>query len=203
MHTPTVPGDLVWIRQRRWRVERVRRDRHVVRLDVANRDARLTFLAPFDRPGRQSIRAADARAAAAGAGAARASDRAVATALRDASPAPSMPPSTSCPISSNRRSRCWPARGACSSPTKSGWARRSRPASSIAELLRRDAVGPRPGRRAAALRDQWTAELQRALSHRAPRGRSRTHSTERRGHVLGGENPWRPSGRVGSPRSTS
>ena len=44
------PGDVVWIRRRRWRVEQARRDRHVVRLDVASRDRRLTFLAPFDRP---------------------------------------------------------------------------------------------------------------------------------------------------------
>ena len=44
-----LPGDLVWIRRRRWRVERARRDRHVVRLDVAARDRRLTFLSPFDR----------------------------------------------------------------------------------------------------------------------------------------------------------
>lgn len=44
-----LPGDLVWIRRRRWRVERVRRDHHVVRLDVAARDRRLTFLSPFDR----------------------------------------------------------------------------------------------------------------------------------------------------------
>jgi hypothetical protein len=44
------PGEVVWIRQRRWRVERAHRNRNVVRLDVRNRDARLTFLAPFDRP---------------------------------------------------------------------------------------------------------------------------------------------------------
>jgi superfamily II DNA or RNA helicase len=50
VHTLPLPGDLVWIRQKRWRIERVRRDRNVVRLDVASRDARLTFLAPFDRP---------------------------------------------------------------------------------------------------------------------------------------------------------
>lgn len=50
MHSPVpLPGDLVWIRRRRWRVERVRRDRHVVCLDVAARDRTLTFLAPFDR----------------------------------------------------------------------------------------------------------------------------------------------------------
>ena len=45
-----VPGEVVWIRQRRWLVERARRDRNVVRLDVRNREGRLTFLAPFDRP---------------------------------------------------------------------------------------------------------------------------------------------------------
>jgi superfamily II DNA or RNA helicase len=45
-----LPGDEVWIRQRRWRVERAWRDRHVVRLDVASRDRRITFLTPFDQP---------------------------------------------------------------------------------------------------------------------------------------------------------
>ena len=44
------PGSIVWIRRRRWRVESARRDRSVVRLDVADRERRLTFLAPFDRP---------------------------------------------------------------------------------------------------------------------------------------------------------
>jgi superfamily II DNA or RNA helicase len=44
------PGSTVWIRQQRWRVERVARDRNVVRLDVSQADRRLTFLAPFDRP---------------------------------------------------------------------------------------------------------------------------------------------------------
>lgn len=44
------PGTFVWIRERRWRVERVRRDRRIVRLDVAGADDRVTFLAPFDRP---------------------------------------------------------------------------------------------------------------------------------------------------------
>jgi superfamily II DNA or RNA helicase len=42
---------MVWIRRRRWRVERARRYKHVVRLDVAGRDGRCTFLAPFDRIG--------------------------------------------------------------------------------------------------------------------------------------------------------
>lgn len=51
MHVPIpAAGSVVWIRQRRWRVERARLDRGVVRLDVADRSERLTFLAPFDRP---------------------------------------------------------------------------------------------------------------------------------------------------------
>ena len=51
MHT-SLPnsGDHVWIRQRRWRVERIRRQADVVRYDVVARDRRATFLAPFDRP---------------------------------------------------------------------------------------------------------------------------------------------------------
>jgi len=51
VHTAVpLPGTLVRIRQRRWRVAHARLDRHVLRLDVANRDGTLTFLAPFDRP---------------------------------------------------------------------------------------------------------------------------------------------------------
>ena len=48
--TIPAPGSLVWIRRRRWRVESARRDRAIVRLDVTDRERRLTFLAPFDRP---------------------------------------------------------------------------------------------------------------------------------------------------------
>ncbi|MEO7189741.1 MAG: DEAD/DEAH box helicase [Vicinamibacterales bacterium] len=51
MRTPVpLPGDVVWIRHRRWKVERARIDGSVVRLDVCNRDTALTFLAPFDTP---------------------------------------------------------------------------------------------------------------------------------------------------------
>jgi len=44
------PGSLVWLRQRRWRVERARVDHNTIRLDVACAAARLTVLTPFDRP---------------------------------------------------------------------------------------------------------------------------------------------------------
>jgi superfamily II DNA or RNA helicase len=50
LHAPVpAPGAIVWIRQRRWRVEQTRRDGNVLRLDVVDRTDRLTFLAPFDR----------------------------------------------------------------------------------------------------------------------------------------------------------
>lgn len=50
MRRVPLPGSLVWLRQQRWRVDRVRADRRVVRLDVSHRSARLTVLTPFDRP---------------------------------------------------------------------------------------------------------------------------------------------------------
>lgn len=51
MRSPTpTPGALVWLRQRRWRVERARVERNVVRLDVTHDRQQLTVLAPFDRP---------------------------------------------------------------------------------------------------------------------------------------------------------
>ena len=50
MHTAVpLPGDVIWIRQRRWRVERASVGRGIVRLDVQNRTGRITFLGPFDR----------------------------------------------------------------------------------------------------------------------------------------------------------
>lgn len=50
MRQVPLPGSLVWLRQQRWRVDRVKADRRVVRLDVSHRSARLTLLAPYDRP---------------------------------------------------------------------------------------------------------------------------------------------------------
>jgi superfamily II DNA or RNA helicase len=43
-------GRYARIRQERWRIERVRAQYGVTRYDVANRDRRRTFLAPFDHP---------------------------------------------------------------------------------------------------------------------------------------------------------
>jgi superfamily II DNA or RNA helicase len=51
MHTALPsPGDLIWIRRRRWRVARAIRDGDVVCFDVAGPNRRVTVLAPFDRP---------------------------------------------------------------------------------------------------------------------------------------------------------
>jgi superfamily II DNA or RNA helicase len=51
-----VPGDTIWLRQQRWRVERLRRDHDVVRLDLANHHGRRTFWLPFDRADRLTPR---------------------------------------------------------------------------------------------------------------------------------------------------
>jgi superfamily II DNA or RNA helicase len=48
---PPAAGDLVWIRRRRWRIDRLRVDGDVQVLDVKGPDLRRTFLAPFDRLG--------------------------------------------------------------------------------------------------------------------------------------------------------
>ena len=44
-----VPGASVWIRDRQWRVDRIRRSHAVVALDVSHDGERRTFLTPFDR----------------------------------------------------------------------------------------------------------------------------------------------------------
>jgi superfamily II DNA or RNA helicase len=44
-----IPGSTVWIRQRRWRVERVERYRPLTRVVVSDAGERRAFLAPFDR----------------------------------------------------------------------------------------------------------------------------------------------------------
>ncbi len=50
MRQTPIPGSLVWLRRRRWRVERTSLDRDTVRLDVSHREQRLTVLAPYDTP---------------------------------------------------------------------------------------------------------------------------------------------------------
>ena len=203
MHTLPLPGDLVWIRQRRWRVERVRRDRSVVRLDVAQprRTADLPGAVRSARR-RQAIRSAEARAATTGAGASRASDRAR---LRrsDARVAPSMRTIDLLPhqlepalaflhgarrVLDRRRRR--------SGQDDSGRARRRR-------IVRRD-----PSARVlvvvpVALRDQWTAELQHAFRHRR-RGRPMRARLGESGTVGGmRRQPVGACRGSGSPRSTS
>lgn len=50
MPATPVPGSLVWLRQRRWRVDRTRVDRRTVRLDLSHRTGQLTVLTPYDQP---------------------------------------------------------------------------------------------------------------------------------------------------------
>jgi superfamily II DNA or RNA helicase len=49
MQSAPIRGSLVWIRQRRWRVESVLHEGLVTRVDVQSPSGRRTFLAPFDR----------------------------------------------------------------------------------------------------------------------------------------------------------
>ena len=48
--TPPARGTTVWLRQRRWILERATFERGILRLDLAHRHRQQTFLAPFDRP---------------------------------------------------------------------------------------------------------------------------------------------------------
>ena len=46
------PGEVIWLRQRRWRVDRTYTTRGIVRLDLSGRGERRTLLLPFERPER-------------------------------------------------------------------------------------------------------------------------------------------------------
>jgi superfamily II DNA or RNA helicase len=50
MQRPPVPGSVVWLRQRRWRVDRAQAEHRIVRLDLSHPSGQLTILTPFDRP---------------------------------------------------------------------------------------------------------------------------------------------------------
>lgn len=50
MQSQLGPGAMVWIRQRRWHVHRLRRFSQALRLEVVRDGERVTFIAPFDRP---------------------------------------------------------------------------------------------------------------------------------------------------------
>lgn len=50
MQQVPIPGSHVWLRQRRWRVDRAQTERHHIRLDVSHRNTRLTVLTPYDQP---------------------------------------------------------------------------------------------------------------------------------------------------------
>jgi superfamily II DNA or RNA helicase len=187
-----VPGDVVWIRQRRWRVERARRDRNVLRLDVRNRDERLTFLAPFDRPAAIARRERTSRVRAAHAMArlahlvSRTFTWSTLMSARDADidilpyqlePALAM-------LAGARRVLL---------ADEVGLGKTIQAGLAIAEMHRRS-----PGARTlvlvpAALRDQWVDELGRRFRlqcHAADRQRLDEHAR----HGLHGDDPWRRPG---------
>ena len=187
-----LPGAVVWIRRRRWRVDRARRDRHVVRLDVSARDRRLTFLSPFDRvltrvgatPPRR-VRAQEALARLAGL-VARTDD------LR-------LPGAAIAAVADILPHQLEPVMAMLSGRTRVlvaddvGLGKTVQAGLVIAELLRRDLASrvlvlvPGP------LRDQWTDELTLRFGLTCLAGdRVGLDDLARAGAV--GDNPWRRSG---------
>ena len=186
-----LPGDVVWIRRRRWRIERATRDRNVVRLDVAWRERRRTFLSPFDRimqarpAGRRVVRSQEALARLAGS-IARAPDHRLPLALLDA--AADVLPHQIEPVLAAvaGHSRLLIA-------DEVGLGKTVQAGLIVAELLRRQ-----PAPRAlilapASLRDQWQVELRHRFNVeclRADRRELELLSAE----GAFGANPWHRSG---------
>ena len=185
-----LPGDLVWIRQRRWRIERVRRDRNVVRLDVANRDGAADLSCAVRSARRRSLdpngssecgRSRRWRVSRISSGARTACGR---------SPASSMPRSTILPHQlepalafAARRAPRAHRRRRRAGQDDSGRSRRRR-------VLRRDPAARVLVVVPAALGDQWTAELQARFRIVAVAGRRAPARRIRRGPVRGAANPW-------------
>jgi superfamily II DNA or RNA helicase len=187
-----VPGDVVWIRQRRWRVERARRDRNVIRLDVRNRDERLTFLAPFDRPSTidRTERISRVRASHAAARLAHLLSgtvtRATLAGVRDAGieilpyqlePALAM-------LTGTRRVLL---------ADEVGLGKTIQAGAVIAEVHRRSPRARTLALVPAALRDQWVDELGRRF-HIECHAADRQRLDEQARHGMHGDNPWRRAG---------
>jgi superfamily II DNA or RNA helicase len=190
--TVPVPGTVVWIRAMRWRVERARLDRDVVRLDVAARNRRLTYLAPFDRPvpvGRRRrpmrVRVAQALARVCSSIAASCGARSIAsvTGARIEILPHQLEPVLAL-LAGSRRILI---------ADEVGLGKTVQAGLAIAEVVRRRAAGRVLVVVPAALRDQWTEELRTRFSIEAIAA-DRT-SFERLGRAgLRGEDPWRRSG---------
>ena len=197
MHGPVpLPGDLVWIRRRRWRVERARRDRHVVRLDVAARDRRLTFLSPFDRvftvagaPPPRRVRPQEALARLAHLIATPTTSRlpsAQSTRVADILPH-QLEPAMAMIAGQSRDPARRRSRARQDDP---GRARRSR--NSCGAIRRSASWCSRPP----SLRDQWTTNCSQRFRTPMSRRAIDPGSMRSRAPARFGDNPWRPAGHL-------
>jgi superfamily II DNA or RNA helicase len=187
-----VPGSIVMIRQRRWRVERARRSRNVVRLDVVGRDRAMTFLAPFDRAAvvlrseaPRSVRPQQALARLAHVVGASAGHHEIGAALHaDVRLLPYQLEPTLALLAGRRRLLV---------ADEVGLGKTIQAGLAIAEVVRRD-----PGARVlvlvpASIRDQWTDELARRFQIEVlPASHSHLQAMARSGGF--GDNPWNRSG---------
>jgi superfamily II DNA or RNA helicase len=192
MHSPLpLPGDVVWIRRRRWRVERAHRDRHVVRLDVAARDRRLTFLSPFDRvvsSGRGGIRGVRPQSAIA--------RLAHLVAQADDARLPSAAVAANAHILPHQLEPAMAmlaGRSRILIADEVGLGKTIQAGLAIAEIVRREGSPRILVLAPLALRDQWADELnQRFRLACQPLDRQRLDAIAQAGHF--GDNPWRRAG---------
>jgi len=192
MHSPLpLPGDVVWIRRRRWRVERAHRDRHVVRLDVAARDRRLTFLSPFDRVvsgGRGGIRGVRPQSAIA--------RLAHLVAQADDARLPSAAVAANAHILPHQLEPAMAmlaGRSRILIADEVGLGKTIQAGLAIAEIVRREGSPRILVLAPVALRDQWADELHQRFGLACqPLDRHRLDAIAQAGHF--GDNPWRHAG---------
>ncbi|HVQ42213.1 MAG TPA: helicase-related protein [Vicinamibacterales bacterium] len=187
-----LPGDEVWIRQRRWRVERAWRDRHVVRLDVASRDRRITFLTPFDQPLLRSGRRRLARVR-------RQQAAARAAALIAGAPDLRLPASATTARMDVLPYQLAPVLATIAGHTRLlladdvGLGKTIQAGLIVAELVRREPAPRILLLVPAPLRDQWTDELRSRFSLTVVAADRATLTAMGRAGAFG-ENPWRRAG---------
>ena len=187
-----LPGDEVWIRQRRWRVERAWRDRHVVRLDVASRDRRITFLTPFDQPVLRSGRRRLARVR-------RQQAAARAAALIAGAPDLRLPASATTARMDVLPYQLAPVLASIAGHTRLlladdvGLGKTIQAGLIVAELVRREPAPRILLLVPAPLRNQWTDELRSRFSLTVAAADRATLTAMGRAGAFG-ENPWRRAG---------
>jgi superfamily II DNA or RNA helicase len=173
-------------------VERAWRDRHVVRLDVASRDRRITFLTPFDQPVLRSGRRRLARVR-------RQQAAARAAALIASAPDLRLPASAIAARMDVLPYQLAPVLATIAGHTRLlladdvGLGKTIQAGLIVAELVRREPAPRLPLLVPAPLRDQWIDELRSRFSLSVVAADRPTLTAMGRSGAFG-ENPWRRAG---------